>query len=116
MKLKRIAIIVFFITLFLMIGMTVSKASYSASNPTVNSGEKVSISVTSSTALEAYNLDLQSNGGLTFNSCSKSKENDGDIINISGSSIGYMNMSGTTKKLGTYTFTAPTVTEKRHIM
>ncbi len=113
MKLKRIAIIVFFTTLFLMIGITVSKASYSASNPTVNSGEKVSISVTSSTALEAYNLDLQSNGGLTFNSCSKSKENDGDIINISGSSIGYMNMSGTTKKLGTYTFTAPTVTEKK---
>lgn len=112
MKLKHMVGIILFIILFLTIGITVSNASYSASNPEVNSGGKVTISVTSTTALDAYNLDLVDKGGLTFNSCSKAK-GDGDIININGGSIGYMNMSGSTKNLGTYTFTAPTVTEKK---
>lgn len=113
MKLKHITGIILFVVLFLAVGITASNASYSASNPTVTSGEKVTISVTSSTALDAYNLDLDNNGGLTFNSCSKAKDTDGDIISVNGGRIGYMSTSGTTKKLGTYTFTAPTVTEKK---
>lgn len=113
MKLKHIIKTVFLTMIFLAIGITISNAGYSASNPTVKSGEKVTITVTSSTALEAYNLDLESNGGLTFNSCSKAKDTDGDIISINGSSIGYMSTSGKATKLGTYTFTAPAVTEKK---
>lgn len=113
MKLRHIVETILFVILFLTIGITVSNASYNASNPEVNSGGKVTISITSTAAIDAYNLDLVDKGGLTFNSCSKAKSSDGDIISINGSSIGYMNMSGSTKNLGTYTFTAPTVTEKK---
>lgn len=111
MKINKIIKTILFVILFWMIGMTISNASYNASNPTVESGGKVSITVTSSTALEAYNLDLKDAGGLTFNSCSKSKGE--DFVSIEGSSIGFMSISGTTKTLGTYTFIAPTVSEKK---
>lgn len=110
MKFKELKIILLAF-LFLLIGVTVSKAGYSASNPEVESGGTVSISISSSTALDAYNVDLQNNGGLSFVSCSKSES--GAIVNTHGSSIGYMNMSGSTKNLGTYKFKAPTVTEKK---
>lgn len=97
--------------LCLLIGITVSKAGYSANNPEVESGGNVSITISSTTALDAYNVDLKSNGGLSFIGCSKSES--GAIVNINGSSIGYMNMSGSTKNLGTYKFKVPTVTEKK---
>ncbi len=111
MKLKNILKIILFAILFLAIGITISNAAYSASNKTVKSGEKVTISVTSSTPLDSYNLDLDKSGELIFNSCSKTKNTDDEMISINGSSIGYLNTSGTTKNLGTYTFTAPTVTK-----
>ena len=110
MKIRNLKVLLLTI-IFLAIGITVSKGSYSASNPTVNSGEDITITVTSTEALEAYNLDLTNSAGLTFVSCSKSES--GAIIDITGSSIGYINASGSTKTLGTYKFKAPTVTEKR---
>lgn len=99
--------------LLLLIGITISKGAYNANSATVNSGEEITITVTSTEALDAYNLDLkrESIGDLTLLSCSKSES--GAIIEITGSSIGYINASGTTKTLGTYKFRAPNVTEKK---
>lgn len=111
MKIKKLYIVIALIFLFLLLGTTISYGAYNASNASVESGANVSITVTSTEELDAYNLDLQSSDGLTFNNCSKSEE--GAIISIQGSSIGYMNMSGKTKTLGTYNFTAPTVTEDK---
>lgn len=111
MNMKKQYLIFILVFLFLLLGTTISYGAYSASSSTVESGGKITVKVTSTEALEAYNLDLQSNDGLTFNSCSKTES--GAIININGSSIGYMNMSGSTKDLGTYTFTAPQVTEDK---
>lgn len=111
MNIKKIYWIFMLVFLMLVLGTTISYGAYSASSSTVESGGKITVKVTSSDALEAYNLDLKSYDGLTFNSCSKTES--GAIININGSSIGYMNMSGSTKELGTYTFTAPKVTEDK---
>ena len=111
MNTKKYYLIFMLVFLFLLLGTTISYGAYSASSSTVESGGKITVKVTSSEALDAYNLDLQSHEGLTFNSCSKTES--GAIININGSSIGYMNMSGSTKDLGTYTFTAPSVTEDK---
>lgn len=110
-KSLRILITVGLFISLILLGTTISSASYSANNPKVKSGDTITITVTSSVGLDAYNLDLQSYNGLTYKSCSKSEN--GAIININGSSIGYMNASGTTKTLGTYTFTAPNVTQTK---
>ena len=82
MKKKYIKRIVLFAMLFLTLTITFSHASYNASNKTVTSGEKVTISITSTQALDAYNLDLKNAGGLTFVSCSKAKESESEITNI----------------------------------
>ena len=111
MKIKKQYLIFIFVFLLLLIGTTISYGAYNASNVKVQSGEKVTVSVTSTEELDAYNLDLKDSGGLTFDSCSKTEN--GAIININKSSIGYMNMSEKTKELGTYTFTAPKVTENK---
>lgn len=109
MNTRKILIMLFLMLAILLLGTTISYGSYSAGNKTVNSGESFSITVTSSTALEAYNLDLSSYGDLTFKSCSKSQ--DGAIIEIQGGSIGYISTSTTTTSLGTYNFTAPKVSK-----
>ena len=111
MKINKQYMVLILSFLFLLLGTTISYGAYSASSSTVESGRQFSITVTSSDGLEAYNLDLQSYEGLTFNSCSKVEN--GAIININGSSIGYMNLSGSTNELGTYNFTAPNVTENK---
>lgn len=99
--------------LFIMIGITVSNASYNASNKKVTSGDEVTITVTSTEELDAYNLDLTDKGGLTFVNCSKAKEGDAIISTNENGSIGYMNPSGKTKTLGTYKFKTPDVTETK---
>jgi len=111
MKIKKQYLVVILVFLFLLIGTTISFGAFSATNSTVESGGKITVKVTSSEALDAYNLDLESCDGLTFNSCSKTES--GAIITINGSSIGYINTSGKTTDLGTYKFTAPEVTEDK---
>ena len=113
MKVKSLKIILLTI-FFILVGITISNASFTATNPTVKSGENVSITVTSSEGLDSYNIDLTSYQGLTYSSCSKSKDSDDAIVsvNLQIGSIGYINASGTTKTLGTYTFKAPTVNSK----
>lgn len=113
MKVKSLKIILLTI-FFVLVGITISNASFTATNPTVKSGENVSITVTSSEGLDSYNIDLTSYQGLTYSSCSKSKDSDDAIVSVNSQigSIGYINASGTTKTLGTYTFKAPTVNSK----
>ena len=111
MNMKKIYLVVIFVFLFLIFGTTTAYGAYSATSSTVQSEGKITVNITSTEELDAYNLDLKSYGGLTFNSCSKTES--GAIININGTSIGYMNMAGKTKNLGTYSFTAPKVTEDK---
>lgn len=98
----RIAILVIFC---LSIYSSVSHAALSASSQTVNSGEKVVISVNSSQALGAYTVSVSDNGGLTFVT-SSGQEGSGKTT-ISGSST-----SGVTS-LATFTFQTPNVTEDK---
>ena len=62
-KFLKILIIAFFI---IIINITVSEAAISASSVTVNSGEKVQISVSSNIAVTSYKLTMTNSGGLTF--------------------------------------------------
>lgn len=109
MKIKKIVFIILIALLLILIGQNISNAAYSVGDKTVNSGESFSVTVTSTTPLDSYNLSLSSYTGLTFNSCSKTEE--GAVISINGGNIGYMNASGSTTTLGTYSFKAPAVTK-----
>ena len=95
----KIVIIAFFM---IIINITVSEAAISASSKTVNSGEKVQISVSSNIAVASYKLTVTNNGGLTF------------ITSTGGEGAGTTTITdaSTTGKtsLGTFTFQAPTVT------
>jgi len=109
MKIKNILIILLISLVLIFMGQNISQAAYNAGDKTVNSGESFSVTVTSTTPLDSYNLSLSSYTGLTFSACSKTEE--GAVISINGGNIGYMNASGTTTSLGTYSFKAPTVTK-----
>lgn len=108
---KHNRVILFFLFVALIfLGTTNSYGAYSAESKTVNSGESFSVTVTSSDALEAYNLDLSGYEGLTFNGCLIPEGGTLSDKNDNGS-IAYINVSGTTNTLGTYQFSAPEVTE-----
>ena len=109
---KTIYVVLF--TMILLMGLTtISHAAFSVQSKTVKSGENFSISLSSGSAMDSYTVKLLSHEGITFNSCSKSKSTDSEVIQVSGGSIGYMNTDGTTTSLGTYSFTAPTVSEDK---
>lgn len=102
MKNKVLSILIFSI-IFIGLMTTASIAGISASSQTVNSGETVTITVTSSQPVGACTLTLTDAGGLTLKSSSTSNgEANGDLISIASS-------SGVTS-LGSYTFTTPSVT------
>lgn len=110
MKKNKILFTLFLIGLFVSV-LTISvNASVSAPNKTVQSGENVSITITSTTALESFDIKCEDTGGLTYKSCSSSVT--GAVVNSSGKKISYAAVGGT-KTLGTYNFTAPTVTEEK---
>lgn len=98
-KFLNILIIAFFI---IIINVTISEAAISASSTTVNSGERVQISVSSNIALSAYRLTMTNNGGLTFIT-SSGGEGAGTSTITDASSTGKTS-------LGTFTFQAPSVT------
>ena len=95
----KILIIAFFM---IIINATISKAAISASSTTVNSGERIQISVSSNIAVSAYRLTMTNNGGLTFIT-SSGGEGAGTATITDASSTGKTS-------LGTFTFQAPTVT------
>ena len=104
MKKNTLKVLILIIALF-WCGTITSQAAITASSKTVNSGENVTISVTSSQSLGAYTVSVADNGGLTFVT-SSGQEGSGKTI-ISGSST-----SGVTS-LATFTFKTPAVSETK---
>ncbi|MGN1310322.1 MAG: cadherin-like beta sandwich domain-containing protein [Clostridia bacterium] len=91
------------ITLFiLLINTKVSKAAISASSKTVNSGESVSISISSNVPVLSYKVTMNSSGGLTF------------VTSSGGTGAGTATITDAKStgmtSLATYTFKVPTVT------
>lgn len=99
---KKLLMMMLFILLLLGIS-TISYGAISATSKTVNSGENVTISVSSSEALGAYTITVTSNGGLTFVSSSPVA---GAVAN--GSTISGSSSTGVTS-LGSFTFKTPNV-------
>lgn len=107
---KRISVILG-IFLFILITLNVtSNAGYASNDPTVNSGETITITVTSSENLQNFDLKLENYSGLTYLGCSNSS--DAAIVNINTGAISYATAGTGTKTLGTYTFKAPEVSQK----
>lgn len=107
---KKILSILFFSTLFIICLNTKVNASYHATDRTVNSEESVSITITSTSGLENFDIECTNTGGLTYKSCSSIT---GAVVNSSGKTISYAMIGGNAKTLGTYKFTAPKVTEQK---
>lgn len=103
MKNKIIGTIIFTIML-LAISTVISYGDISASSKTVNSGENVTISVTSSEKLGAYTISVTDDAGLTFVSSSG-----GDVGQPNGKIISGSSATGVTS-LGSFTFKVPSVT------
>lgn len=101
---KKLLTTVLFMLLLLGIS-TISYGAISATSKTVNSGETVTISVSSSDTLGAYEIQVTNNGGLTFVSA-----NPPSVAAASGTKITGSATSGVTS-LGSFTFRAPTVSK-----
>ena len=98
---KRKTIVLIFIFLFLILLTNNCQAAISATSKTVNSGENVSITITSNPGVAAYKVNLTNAGGLTFISCSG-----GEVGGTSVTNAKSENMT----TLATYNFKVPNVT------
>lgn len=98
---KRKLIISSLILLFLISLNNCCHAAISASSKTVNSGENVSITITSNPGVAAYKVNMTNAGGLTFISCSG-----GEVGGTSVTNAKSENMT----TLATYNFKVPNVT------
>lgn len=108
MKNKLLKIVPILTILILGIFAIRVNAAYRSNDPSVESGGTFSITISSTETIENFDASLTGYSGLTFVSC-KGVDNSVTANNgkLSGASIG-----GYTT-LGTYTFTAPEVTEKK---
>ena len=86
-----------------------ASTTVTASEITVNSGEEITITLTSTVSLAGYTVSVDSSDGCTFKSVSAPSGVNG---NKNGSTIGGVSNDGT-KTLATYKFTAPSVTEDK---
>lgn len=102
MKNKILKIIIFTI-LVLAVGTVISNAAVVSNDPTVQSGENVTINITSQELVDGYKISISSNSGLTFLSATGGTLQQGQII--SGVSVSGM------KSLATYNFKAPEVSK-----
>ena len=80
-----------------------------ATSSTVNSGEEITVTLTSSVSLSGYTISVDSSDGCTFKSVSVPS---GVSSSPNGSTIGAMSSDGT-KTLATYKFTASSITEDK---
>lgn len=112
MKNKLKLMIIFFIVTIMSSFITVNAQSttVTASGANVNSGEEITITLTSSVSLSGYTVSVTDLGGCTFKSVSAPTGVNG-IVN--GSTVGGTTISGTTA-LATYKFTAPSVTTDKN--
>ena len=94
-----------YITLFVIIfslGLSVkSFARITTNDPTVNSGETVTITISSQEPVASGAIDVSSNGGLTFQSVTGGTAN--------GTKVAFAKSENATNGLATYTFKAPEV-------
>lgn len=86
---------------------TYSNAKIVSNDPTVSSGGKVTITLTSSENVQAFKVNISNSNGLTFNSVSNNATFMGTP---NGSNTSGISTTGG-KTLATYTFTAPQVTQ-----
>ena len=107
---KKINTIVGIFLIVLILLTSKVKATYTSNDPTVTSDETITITVTSSENIQNFDLKLTSYTGLSYLGCSNSSE--AAEVNSSIGAISYATSKAGTKTLGTYTFKAPTVTEK----
>lgn len=104
MKKKLLTMILLAFTL-VCLNAVISYGSISATSATINSGENVTISVSSAELLGAYAIQVTDNGGLTFVSSTAPAGFAANGTKISGASV-----TGVTS-LGSFTFKAPNVTK-----
>ena len=113
-KVKKIII---FAIIFLAIWIipNIAEARVVTNDPTVSSGEKVNITITTTNPVSSFKIEILDDGGLTFDSVSGNEiflsENNPDTGTINGISS---NKTSTT--LATYTFTAPEVNSTKEFV
>lgn len=102
---KKIKFIILLSFIFI-IGMCTSTfARITTNDPTVKSGEKVTIKISSQEPVASGAIKMTSNSGLTFQSAS------GGTVN--GSFVAFSKENNVTSGIVTYTFKAPEVTETK---
>lgn len=103
---KQIKITILLILMWFLF-VTFSYATIVSNDPTVNSGEKVTITLTSSENVQAFKININNSNGLTFDSVSNNATFMGTP---NGSNTSGISTTGG-KTLATYTFTAPDVNQ-----
>lgn len=104
----KLSILVF---LSIILALTIkSKSAYKSTDPTVTSGQDFTITVTSTTNLQNFDLSLSSYAGLTYLRCSNPSE--AAVVNSAKGNISYASMGSGTTTLGIYSFKAPEVNQK----
>ncbi len=87
--------------MFIGLNIGVSKAAIHSTDPSGTTNSTVSITVTSTEALENFDLSISNSGGLTYSSVSTS-----GVPNNSTGAVSYAGLTGLTT-LATYTFQTP---------
>lgn len=103
---KKIKYILLLSLIFILILCAKSYARITTNDPTVNSGEIVTITVNSQEGVASGGINISSNGGLTFKSAKS-----GSNSPVNGTFVSFSYTENKTSGLAVYTFTAPTVTE-----
>ncbi len=103
---KKIKYILLLSLIFILILCAKSYARITTNDPTVNSGETVTITVNSQEGVASGGINISSNGGLTFKSAKS-----GSNSPVNGTFVSFSYTENKTSGLAVYTFTAPTVTE-----
>lgn len=102
---KKLKYILFMILIFTIVLSIKSFARISTNDPTVNSGELVTITINSQEGVASGAIDISSNSGLTFKSVSGGTAN--------GTRVAFAMSDNKTSGIVTYTFQAPAVTENK---
>lgn len=100
---KKLLTIALFMFALICLNTVISYGAISATSQIVNSGENVTISVSSSEILGAYAIEVTDNGGLTFINGTPPAG-----ASINGTKISGASATGVTS-LGSFTFKAPNV-------
>lgn len=107
---KNIVRIIYLVLIFVFMLVVNSFATITSTDPTVNSGETLTIVVTSSEKLSNFDLKITSHEGLIFKGCTA---NSSAATNPSTGAISFATVGEGITELGTFTFKAPDVTETK---